>query len=294
MNTKPLLSNPIAGCMRWGTWGANFSTQDYNFIINTCVQKGITSFDHADIYGDYTTEQEFGNALKMQPGLRQQIQLITKTGIQLVTPNKPAHSIKSYNYSAKHIIKSVENSLAFFGTDYLDVLLLHRPSPLLHPQEVAKTITELKQQGKILSFGVSNFLPHQVNTLQALIPIQFNQVEISAIQPQAIYNGVLDNCLQHHIQPMAWAPLGGGKLSDEEHPRFRTIHAIVKELAEKYSTGLNEILIALLLKHPTNIIPVLGTTKIERLEQAKKAIDIQLDTQDWFKLWEAATGKEVD
>lgn len=294
MNAKFLLSNPIAGCMRWGSWGANFTTQKYNFLINTCIQKGITSFDHADIYGDYTTEQEFGDALKMQAGLRQQIQIITKTGIQLVTPNKPEHIIKSYNYSAKHIVKSVENSLAFYGTDYLDVLLLHRPSPLLNPHEVAETISALQKQGKILAFGVSNFLPNQVNALQALIPIQYNQVEISVMQPQVFYNGVLDNCLQHNIKPMAWAPLGGGMLSDEEHPRFRTIHIVVKDLAEKYNCGLNEVLISWLLKHPAQIIPVLGTTKIERLEQAKKATEIKLDTQDWFKLWEAATGKEVD
>lgn len=294
MNSTPTLSYPIAGCMRWGAWGANFSKQDYNYFINICVQKGINSFDHADIYGDYTTEQEFGEALKMQPGLRQQIKIITKTGIQLPCPNKHEYTVKSYNYSASHIIKSVENSLAYFGTDNLDVLLLHRPSPLLNPHEVAKTLAQLMQQGKILSFGVSNFLPQQVNALQALIPIQYNQIEISALQPQAFYNGVLDNCLQHQIQPMAWAPLGGGLLNDEEHPRFRSIHSVVKDLAEKYSTGLNEILIALLLKHPSNIIPVLGTTKIERLEQSKNALNIDLDLQDWFTLWEAVTGKVVD
>lgn len=294
MNHNHLLSNPIAGAMRWGSWGANFSTQDFNFLINTCVEKGISSFDHADIYGHYTTEEDFGKALKMQPGLRQQIQIITKTGIQMPSPNKPDYIIKSYNYSTKHIIQSVENSLQHFGTDYLDVLLLHRPSPLLNPNEVAQAIQTLKQHGKILTFGVSNFLPHQVNALQPLIPIQYNQIEISIIELSAFTNGVLDNCLQHNIQPMAWAPLGGGLLSDEEHPRFRNIHATVKELAEKYETGLNEILITFLLKHPAKIIPVLGTTKVERLVQAQKAVDIQLDTQDWFKIWVAATGKEVD
>lgn len=285
--------SPIAGCMRWGKWGANFSVIDYLSMIDQCLAHGITTFDHADIYGDYTTEKEFGDALRQQPSLRHNLQIITKCGIQLVTENRPSHRIKSYNTGRQHIVLSAENALRNFGTDYLDVLLIHRPDPLLNPYEVAEAITELKQSGKVREFGVSNFLPHQVNMLQQFVPIQYNQVEISIVHLQPFINGVLDNCLQHNITPMAWAALGGGLLTDDAHPHYRSIIGTATELAEKYATGVNQILIAFLLMHPANIIPVVGTTKIERLLQAKEAAAIQLSKEDWFMLFTAATGEEV-
>jgi len=279
--------------MRWGKWGAEFSTAAYRQIIEECLQNGINSFDHADIYGDYTTEAEFGRALKEDLSLRQHIRIITKCGIQMLAANRPDHNIKSYNTSKEHIIASVERSLKNFGTEYLDVLLIHRPDPLLNPLEVAEAVTHLKQQGKILSFGVSNFLPHQVDLLAAHTEINYNQIEISVIQLAAFANGMLENCMHHNIVPMAWAPLGGGLLSDEAHPRFRSITATASELAVKYETGLNEILLAWLHTHPSNIISVIGTTKIERLVQAKIAASIRLEREDWFKLLAAATGEDV-
>ena len=290
MNT---VISPIAGCMRWGKWGANFTTYDYEHIINQCVDNGITAFDHADIYGDYTTEADFGEAIKHKHELRSKIKIITKCGIQLVCENRPQHQIKSYNTSKEYIINSVEKSLKNFHTDYLDVLLIHRPSPLLNPIEVAEAITTLKQQGKILQFGVSNFLPSQVDTLKNAVEINYNQVELSIINLKPFVDGTLDNCLQNNIRPMAWSPLGGGLLSEEEHPRYRIIFATTKELAEKYNTGINQILIAFLLKHPTKILPVVGTTKIERLLQVKEASNIDLTNEDWFKIWVASTGKDV-
>ncbi|OIR02958.1 oxidoreductase YdhF [mine drainage metagenome] len=279
--------------MRWGKWGANYSTAEYRKMIDACLQHGITSFDHADIYGDYTTEEEFGNALKEAPALRLQIQLISKCGIQMLTENRPQHQIKSYNTSAKHIVESAERSLKNFGTDYLDILFIHRPDPLLDPVEVAEAITQLKHQGKIKHFGVSNFLPHQTEALRKYIPIEFNQVEISIIHLTPFIDGTLDNCLQHNIRPMAWAPLGGGMFTDETHHRFRSITATAFELAEKYNTGVNQILVAWLLSHPSKIIPVVGTTKVERLLQAKEANKIILEREDWFKLWVASTGEDV-
>ena len=286
-------SSPIAGCMRWGKWGAGFTTTEYLMIIEECLHNGITSFDHADIYGDYTTEAEFGAALKQSPSLREQIQLITKCGIQITSANRPIHQIKSYNTTKEYIIASTEQSLKNFQTDHLDVLLIHRPDPLLNPEEVADAITSLKEQGKILHFGVSNFLPHQVDLLQKFIPVQYNQLEVSILHLQPFVNGELDHCLQHDIVPMAWAPLGGGLLNDESHPRYRSIAATASELAAKYLTGVNEILIAFLLAHPSGIIPVVGTTKIERLLQAKEASNINLEREDWFKLYIASLGEDV-
>ena len=216
-SSKPTLSSPIAGCMRWGKWGAGFSAMEYESLIKDCIANGITSFDHADIYGDYTTEEEFGRIVMNEPSLRQNIQLITKAGIQLVSENRPKHQIKSYNTSAQHLIKSAEQSLKNFRTDYIDVFLIHRPNPLLNPHEVAFAISKLKEQGKILSFGVSNFLPNHINQLISFISIDYNQLEFSIVNLKQLFNGSLDNCLQHGIVPMGWAPLGGGILTDESH-----------------------------------------------------------------------------
>lgn len=286
-------SSPIAGCMRWGKWGAGFTTTEYLMIIEECLHNGITSFDHANIYGDYTTEAEFGAALKQVPSLREQIQLITKCGIQITSANRPLHQIKSYNTGKEYIIASAEQSLKNFQTDHLDVLLIHRPDPLLNPEEVAEAITTLQEQGKILHFGVSNFLPHQVDLLQKFIPVQYNQLEVSILHLQPFVNGELDHCLQYNIVPMAWAPLGGGLLNDDTHSRYRSIAATASELAAKYLTGVNQILIAFLLAHPSKIIPVVGTTKIERLLQAKEASNVNLEREDWFKLYIASLGEDV-
>ena len=162
---------PIAGCMRWGIWGAGFTRAQYHQMIDDCLDAGITAFDHADIYGDYTTEAEFGEALQLNPGRRQQMQLISKCGIQMKTPNRPQHGIKSYNTSASHIIRSAERSLENLQTDFLDLLLIHRPDPLLHQEEVAEAVSRLQQAGKIISFGVSNFLPAETSMLKKWVPI---------------------------------------------------------------------------------------------------------------------------
>jgi predicted oxidoreductase len=293
MMTKEKIGSPVAGCMRWGKWGANFTTMDYRKMIDFCLEYGIHSFDHADIYGDYTTEEEFGEALKEDPSIRSSMKLISKCGIQMVTANRPNHSIKSYNTSKSHIIQSVERSLQNFGTDYLDVLLIHRPDPLMNPEEIAEAIQHLKQQGKIVAFGVSNFLPHQVNMMKKYVPIQYNQIEVSVICLSPFTNGVLDNCLEHQITPMAWAPLGGTLLTDDLHPHFRSITQTAAELAQKYATGMNEILLAFLHTHPSGIVTVIGTTKPERLAQAKKASNIKLSREDWFSLLKAAKGEDV-
>lgn len=287
------LSLPVAGCMRWGKWGANFTLSEYEHLIDQCIENGITSFDHADIYGDYSTEEEFGQVIKNRSSIRNQIQLITKCGIQLKTNPRYENLIKSYNTSRDHIIASVEYSLRALHTDHIDVLLIHRPDPLMNPIEVADAIDLLKRQGKILQFGVSNFLPNHIDLLRKYITVDYNQVEISILNHLPFTNGILDYCLLYNITPMAWAPLGGGIMNDDSHPRYRAIVATATSLAQKYNTGVNQVLIAYLLKHPSGIIPVLGTTKIERLNQAREAKDILLNREDWFALYIASTGEDV-
>jgi predicted oxidoreductase len=284
--------NPIVGCMRWGVWGENFTTKQYETIIDQCLSIGLNVFDHADIYGHYTTEADFGQALKGKSNLRQQIKLITKCGINMITPNRTHHAIKSYDTSAAHIKKSVEQSLQNFHTDYIDTLLIHRPDLLLNPEEVALTVNELKAAGKIKSFGVSNFTTHQVATLAKHIAIEHHQVEISVTQMNAFDDGVLDQCQSMGIEAQSWSPMGNGLFTEASEKNKRLLNE-AQNLAKKYEAGLNEILLAFLYIHPANIAPVIGTTKFERIASAKKAMDINLSREDFYKVWQASSGHEV-
>jgi predicted oxidoreductase len=294
MNNKLKLSPVIAGCMKWGTWGVGYSTKQYLQLIEDCIENNITSFDHADIYGDYSVEEEFGNALNLKPAIRNQLQIITKCSIRKLTPNRPDHKIKSYDTSKLHIIQSAEISLKNFHTDYLDALLIHRPDPLMHPDEIAEAFSQLKKQGKVLHFGVSNFTPSQVDMMISGFPVEFNQIEISVLMMESFHNGQLDHCLQNKIRPMAWSPFGGGKLQNEaDDERNKRILAVVQVLAEKYKATTDQILLAFLFRHPSGIIPVMGTTKIERLVSAYKAASLMIEREEWFMIWRASTGHDV-
>jgi hypothetical protein len=289
---KMIKHKPIIGCMRWGVWGENFSTNQYTEMINQCLSIDLNIFDHADIYGHYTTEADFGNALKGNSSLRGQIKLITKCGINMITPNRPSHAIKSYDTSAKHIIKSVEQSLGNFHTDYIDSLLIHRPDVLINVQEVAETITVLKNAGKIKTFGVSNFTTSQVTLLNKYIRIEHHQVEISATHLNSFEDGILDQCQLENIEAQSWSPLGNGLFTEKDEKNSRIL-AEAETLASKYNCSINQILLSFLYAHPSNIAPVIGTTKFERIAEAKQAMEIELEREDFYKIWTASTGKEV-
>jgi predicted oxidoreductase len=223
------------------------------------------------------------------------MQLISKCGIQMVSVNRPHHKIKSYDTSYEHIIESVERSLSNLATDYIDCLLIHRPDPLFHADEVAKAFEQLKQQGKVLEFGVSNFRKWQVDLLRSRFPVSVNQVECSLLHLEPFGDGTLDQCQQHNIIPMAWSPMGGGNLFiiDDEDERNKRIIAVANILAEKYATGADVILLSWLMTHPSGILPVLGTSKIERVHAAVAATLLKLEREEWFMLWRASTGREV-
>jgi predicted oxidoreductase len=289
---KKLQHKPIVGCMRWGVWGENFTTQQYEQIINQCLEIGLNIFDHADIYGHYTTEADFGHALKGNTSLRTQLKIITKCGINMLTPNRPHHAIKSYDTSAAHITKSVEQSLQNFHTDYIDTLLIHRPDLLIDVEEVAATISALKKSGKIKTFGVSNFTTSQVALLHKYIPVEHHQVEISVTNLTAFDNGVLDQCQLEKMEAQSWSPMGNGLFTEntEQHARILEEAAV---LSKAYNCSVNQILLAFLYAHPSQIAPVIGTTKFDRILEAKKAMEIELKREDFYKLWSASTGKEV-
>lgn len=283
-------SRIIAGCMSWGAWGKKLSKEQMISQIKISLEAGITTFDHADIYGDYTTEIEFGNAFVKSGIQREDIQLISKCGIQY-TGETRNNKIKHYNYSKEYIIWSAEKSLKDLKTDYLDLLLLHRPSPLMHPHEIAEAVHQLKEDGKIVDFGVSNFTPSQVAMIDAECSISANQIEFSLTQHSAMHNGSLDQMIVKNITPMSWSPLGS--VFKEENKSNSRIKEILQLLAEKYKATEDQLLLAWILKHPSEIHPVIGTTKPERIRNAAKAIDISLDLEDWFTLLVAQQGHKV-
>lgn len=294
MQNKVTLSPVIAGCMKWGTWGARYTTEQYQRMIDTCLQAGISSFDHADIYGDYTVEAEFGAVLKNNHSLRDQMQLITKCGIRRFTPNRPQHLINSYDTSKDYILSCAENSLRAFHTDHLDILLIHRPDPLMHPDDIAAAFTELKASGKVLAFGVSNFTPSQVQMVHSRFPVSYNQIEVSVLHPEPFHNGQLDQCLELGITPMAWSPLASGRIfTDEDTEQQLRVRAVLKMFGQKYEASPDQILLAYLRTHPSGILPVVGTTKTERLLEAWEGRNLKLEREEWFMIWRAAAGHEI-
>ncbi|MEL7222859.1 MAG: aldo/keto reductase, partial [Bacteroidota bacterium] len=199
----PSFSRLVAGVMTWGIWGHNLPNKAISALIDHCLDVGVNTFDHADIYGHYTTEEAFGQALKLNPGRRQNMKLISKCGIRLVCEQRPANRTKSYDTSKDYIIQSAERSLKNLGTDYLDLLLIHRPNPLLRTDEVAAAVHQLKRQGKILHFGVSNFTPSQFSFLNQYTKLVTNQIEASLLHTDPLFEGTFDQCLEMGIKPMA-------------------------------------------------------------------------------------------
>lgn len=276
--------------MTWGQWGKSLSTKAMCELIKHCVQNNITTFDHADIYGGYTTESEFGKAF-LQTGIkREDIQLISKCGIQYLSENRN-NKVKHYDYSKDYIIWSVEESLKHLKTEYLDLLLLHRPSPLMNPKDIAETITILKKQGKIKSFGVSNFTPSQMELIGLRMDVDVNQIEFSLTQHSAMLNGTLDYMKTNGIKPMAWSPLG--TVFKEDNEQSRRIHKQLGALLDKYNATEDQLLLAWIMKHPAKIHPVIGTTNTKRLKQAIDASKIDLELEDWFLILVACQGHKV-
>jgi predicted oxidoreductase len=280
----PTFSRIITGVWKWSEADAN------EHIIQTALDEGITTFDHADIYGNYSNEAYFGTILKRNKGLRNKMELVTKCGIKLLSDKKPQHRVKHYDTSYEHIIQSAESSLQNFGTDRIDLLLIHRPDPLLNPEEVAKAFSELKQSGKVLHFGVSNFTVAQLEMLQSYLPIPLvtNQVEISLFQHNLLFDGLLDTLLKHRMGVMAWSPLGSGRFF-HDHDKM---HAL-GEIAGKYQVSVPQLMFSWLLTHPSVIFPITGSSKPERIKEAAQAISIPLDRQDWFIMLKIIMGAEL-
>ena len=288
--SKTLFSKIIAGTMTWGYWGKNLDQNQMIELMNSCIETGITTFDHADIYGGYTTEAAFGNAFGESRIDRNTIQLISKCGIQLPSNNRNT-KIHHYDYSKSHIIWSAEQSLKNLKTDYLDLLLLHRPSPLMQVDEIAEAIEKLKSEGKILDFGVSNFTPSQTDLIQTKMKVNYNQIEFSATHFEPMLDGSLDYMQTHKIKPLCWSPMGSVfKKNDEKSVRVKNL---ATKLSSKYNVEIDVVLLAWILKHPAGILPVFGTADKTRITNLIKATEIEMELEDWFAFWTESAGNPI-
>ncbi len=285
------MSRIVAGAWRMGDW--QWTPQERLRWIEECVALGVTTFDHADIYGGYTVEELFGEALALQPALRDAIQLVSKCGICLTTENRPAHRIKHYDTSFEHIVGSVENSLRKLHTDHLDLLLIHRPDALMNADVVAEAFTHLQLQGKVRHFGVSNFTPAQFDLLQSRFPLVTNQIELHPLHLAPLHDGTLDQCQQRRIQPMIWSPLAGGRLMTSDDATARAVRDALTRVGARHGVSLVTLAFAWLLRHPSRPIPVAGSRRIDAMREAVAALDVVLDAQDWTEIWQAGSGHEV-
>tara|TARA_Y100000741_G_scaffold10286_1_gene8443 strand:+ start:581 stop:1435 length:855 start_codon:yes stop_codon:yes gene_type:complete len=281
------LSRIISGTMNWGVWGVNHSKQDICKLILESFDSGINSFDHADIYGGYTTEQSFGDAFAETGINREDVFFISKCGIIYPSEKLPVKT-KHYDYSEDHINKSVDNSLKNLRTDYLDCLLLHRPSPLMDISIIADTLTRLIKSGKIKSFGVSNFTANQMDMFKGKVEILYNQINLSLTHLDHMFDGTLEYMQANNILPMAYSPLGS--YFKEENGKIKEV---VDKLKNKYDCTDYQLLISWLLKHPSKVYPVVGTTKSDRIKSTLESLKIEIDLIDWFELLEASVGKRV-
>ena len=288
--SKKNLSPIVAGVMNWGIWDKNLNTKEMENMINVCMENKITTFDHADIYGDYTTEADFGKAFSSSKIAREKLQFISKCGIQMVTENRK-NSIKHYEYSKDYLIKSVENSLKNLQTDYLDVFLLHRPSPLMHADEIAEAVLKLQSDGKIIDFGLSNFTASQTELIRQKTTVSYNQIQFSATHFEPMVDGSFDYMQANGIRPMSWNPLGS--VFREDNSQTRRMKKLLATLVSKYHLGSDSILLAWILKHPAQVIPIAGTVNVARIQSLMKAVELQLDQEDWFAIWAESMGNDV-
>lgn len=291
LNAEVSLSRLVYGMWRIGD-DADTSPAHVQAKIEACLAQGITTMDQADIYGGYTAEAILGGALKAAPGLRDKIEIVTKCDIVAPVGRHATARVKYYDTSAEHINASVEASLRDLGTDYLDVLLIHRPDPLMDADETGAALDALVASGKVRSVGVSNFRPWDFSLLQSSMESQLvtNQIEMSLVAAQAFTNGDLAYLQERMIPPMAWSPLGGGSLFDGSRP---ALGAALGRIAGEQGVDDTAVAIAWLLRHPADILPVLGTNKLDRIARIADAEKVEIDRQTWFELYSLAIGREV-
>lgn len=303
LGSSPLVSSRLAyGCMRIaGTMDRSQLTAEREAAGRSAIlaayEAGYTHFDHADIYGNGLCEEVFGRVLEEVPGMRDRILLATKCGIRW-RGDPDASAPQRWDFSREHIVRSCEGSLKRLGTDRIDLFMLHRPDYLADPQEIAAAFSDLKTQGKVREFGVSNFRPSQLSMVRSAcpMPLVVNQVEIHLARLDCLEDGTLDQCLEHGVTPVSWSPVAGGLLgdggqADPGDPRAPGLRALLDLLdAKSRQHGVSRAVLALawLLRHPARIIPIVGSVDALRIQDATKADGLELSREDWYTILVAA------
>ncbi|WCL50925.1 aldo/keto reductase [Leptospira sp. GIMC2001] len=308
----PKLSRIVYGV--WRIIDAKLTKQEILQIVETCLELGIDWFDHADIYGNYECEQIFGEAISNNTSLKKKISIVTKSDICLISDKYPERKVKYYDTSAKHLSTSVENSLKKIGVEKIDIFLIHRPDPLMDPEKTGKCLDDLIHSGKIQFAGVSNFTPSQFKLLQSNMsnPLVTNQIEINPMRIEPFINGDLDFLMEKKISPMAWSPMAGGNLVrdltnsskqntdsvqnnslNKSSANIPNLNDILHTIARETEQTVPQTIIAWLLNHPSKIIPVIGTTKKDRILELAESMSIQMKQENWFRIYESALGTEV-
>jgi predicted oxidoreductase len=285
--------------MVYGTWrllATKPTAQEINRRLHACLDLGITTIDTAEIYGLYEVEQLLGAALALSPGLRDKFEIVTKAGIYVPCSHHPERRTSHYNATGPRLVKSLEKSLRLFGTDHVELFLVHRPDWLTRADDTAAGLSELLGAGKILGAGVSNFSASQFDLLNSNLkrPLATNQIEFNLLRREPIEDGTLHQCEKLGVFPMAWSPFAGGKIFDPRHAAAQRLAAAAKGMSSRYSDAtLEQLAYAWILAHPSHPLPIIGTNKLERLQSAAQADEIVLEREDWYALWEAAQGNKV-
>jgi len=292
--TGPELSRLVYGTWRMLDDGS--SIQAINRRLHRCVELGITTIDTAEIYGLYKVEAALGQALALSPGLRHNLEIITKADIYVPNPMHPGRKVACYDATGDRLQQSVDASLRLMGTDHIELFLVHRPDWLTSVDDTASGLNQLIRSGKIRSAGVSNYSAAQFAALNSRMEQKLvtNQVEFHLLHINPIYDGTLDQCQEQRFQPMAWSPLAGGRLFDPNNEAAVRLAAAAAGMSAKYNHAtLEQLAYAWILAHPSRPLPVIGTNKIERIESAAQSAGITLDREDWYALWVAAHGHNI-
>ncbi|MCP3699823.1 MAG: aldo/keto reductase family oxidoreductase [Aliivibrio sp.] len=290
----PEFSELVQGYWRLGDWG--MTPQQRLTFLKQHIDLGITTVDHADIYGGYQCEHLFGEALALDPSVRDQIEIITKCDINLCTSDYPNRKINHYDTSKEHIVNSVNNSLSRLNISDIDVLLIHRLDVLMDADEVADTFNQLQKEGKVKHFGVSNFTPSHFDLLQSRLgkPLVTNQVEINPLNFEVAHDGTLDQLQMNRIKPMAWSCLAGGEIFSGQSEQAIRVRNVLEELKEEVGAkSIDQVIYAWVRKLPSKPLPIIGSGKIERVQAVVDAMDINLTREQWYRVWVESKGHGV-
>ena len=284
----PKVSPAIYGFYRWGANEIKFDKMEK--IVDLCLELGINTFDHADIYGGYQCEEVFGEIIKNKRVKREDIVLFTKCGLVVPHPSRPDVRVKYYDTSKDHITESIENSLRKLRTDYIDIFLLNQLDPLSNLEETAMTLQKLRDSGKVKNIGVVNFsvFQHQLLSSYLRIPIVTNHIELNLLNTSAFDNGQIDYIKQKYMRPLATAPLAEGQIANSIEKRPLLIRRKLEELSPKYNANIESIAVAWIVK--LGALPLIGTTNEQRIRNIAAAFTIDLDKQDWYELYDASRG----